>query len=340
MLLQRRFMAVMLLMCLLLSAAFTPALLGQEGDADSILDSPANIIIQGPVEAININIITIAGLDVILPLGDPLLDDLTVGDVLDVSGNIFAVNADTRIIIPLTVVRLEISIIVPVIIVQGTVEAINVNIITVYGLNIQLNPADPILASLQVGDEVVVNGNAFATNGTIVIVVVTVVIIETTPEPEITETPVPEATDEPEATEEPGEDDDTETPVIIVIEGPVQAININIITIFGINIQLAENDPLLTIIQIGDIVQVEGEMVGTGTTIIIIAITVIIVDIDIIVDDGGGSGGGPVWQDTGNCSNPPPPWAPAHGWRARCEGGGGARALPPGQQGRGRGRGN
>jgi hypothetical protein len=32
------------------------------------------------------------------------------------------------------------------------------------------------------------------------------------------------------------------------------------------------------------------------------------------------SGNGQVWRDEGNCDNPPPSWAPAHGWRLRCEG--------------------
>ena len=44
---------------------------------------------------------------------------------------------------------------------------------------------------------------------------------------------------------------------------------------------------------------------------------------------------GEAWRDRGNCSNPPPPWAPAHGWRRRCEGGGGSGNSSGGSNSRG-----
>lgn len=102
-------------------------------------------------------------------------------------------------------------------------------------------------------------------------------------------------------------------PITIIIEGPVQAININIITIYNINIQLDPNDPNLQIIQIGDIVKIEGDTQDLNGTIIIIAINIIIINVDINVDTGD------VWRDDGDCNNGPPPWAPANGWRRRCE---------------------
>jgi len=132
-----------------------------------------------------------------------------------------------------------------------------------------------------------------------------------TPNPEATQESTPEATPEstpiPEVTVEPG------SPVIIVIEGPVQAININIITIYNINIQLDPNDPNLKIIKVGDIVHIEGTPTGTGN-VIIIAVTVIIINVDVNPTTGD------VWRDDNkNCANPPPPWAPAHGWHRRCD---------------------
>ena len=139
-----------------------------------------------------------------------------------------------------------------------------------------------------------------------------------TPAPTATFTPVsaptitPIATLQitPESTAQPG------GPVIIVIEGPVQAININIITIYNINIQLDPNDPNLKIIQIGDIVHIEGSPQGSTVTgnITIIAITVVIINVDVNVSTGQ------VWHDKDNsCTNPPPSWAPAHGWHKRCD---------------------
>lgn len=123
--------------------------------------------------------------------------------------------------------------------------------------------------------------------------------------PESTPAVTPEAT--PESTSTPGG-----LPITIVIEGPVQAINVNIITIYNINIELDPNDPNLQIIQIGDILHIEGDTEELNGTIIIIAINVIIINVD--VDPGTGE----IWRDDGNCSNPPPPWAPAHGWHRRC----------------------
>lgn len=129
-----------------------------------------------------------------------------------------------------------------------------------------------------------------------------------------------------------GELDETNLPITIIIEGPVGSININIITIYGIEIQLDPNDPLLTVIRIGDRIRVEGDIIDGADTIIIVAINIIIVDADVVIIDSG-DGGVDVWRNVGDdCSNPPPPWAPAHGWRAKCEG-----APHPGG---GRGRGN
>jgi len=137
--------------------------------------------------------------------------------------------------------------------------------------------------------------------------------IEATAEstPEATPMVTPEATLEvtPESTAQPG------APVIIVIEGPVQAINVNIITIYNINIQLNPNDPNLHIIQVGDIVHIEGTPQGSVVTgnITIIAITIVIINVDVNPTTGE------VWRDDNKtCGNSPPPWAPAHGWRRRC----------------------
>ena len=113
------------------------------------------------------------------------------------------------------------------------------------------------------------------------------------------------------------DDDNIDLPVTIVIEGPVENININIITIFDTEIEVDIDDPILNIIQIGDVIRVEGDLVDDSDTIIIIAINIIIIDIDIFINDDGTE----VWRDDGNCSNGPPPWAPAHGWRRKCESG-------------------
>lgn len=127
--------------------------------------------------------------------------------------------------------------------------------------------------------------------------------------PQATLTPVPTVEVTPESTAQPG------APVIIVIEGPVQAININIITIYNINIQLADNDPNLKIIQVGDVLRIEGtpQTNMTTGTIVIVAITVVVVNVEVDTSTGQ------VWRDDKSCANPPPSWAPANGWRRRCQ---------------------
>ena len=114
----------------------------------------------------------------------------------------------------------------------------------------------------------------------------------------------------------------TSTPAgdVIIIEGPVTNININIITIYNFTIVVAPDDPILTTINIGDIIRVEGALDDDDGQIVIIAITIINITIINQPPDQGGSGN---WTDDGTCANPPPSWAPAHGWRRRCGGGGG-----------------
>jgi hypothetical protein len=109
-----------------------------------------------------------------------------------------------------------------------------------------------------------------------------------------------------------------ELPVTIVIEGPVEQINVNVIVIFGFNVEIASDDPLLAVIKVGDVVHVEGSLdhpLALGGNIVIVAVNIVVVNVNIYVNADGQQ----VWRDEGNCKNPPPPWAPAHGWRRRCE---------------------
>jgi hypothetical protein len=131
---------------------------------------------------------------------------------------------------------------------------------------------------------------------------------------------------------EDDDDDNDEDGIVIVIEGPVTAVVGNQITIFNFNIIVGENDPLLTVIQIGDVLRIEGDWDDDSP--IIIAIIIIFVDIDVFVFDGQ------VWRDQGNCNNAPPPWAPANGWRRRCETPRGGGSGGGSGSGRGRGRSN
>jgi hypothetical protein len=112
-------------------------------------------------------------------------------------------------------------------------------------------------------------------------------------------------------------------PVTIIIEGPVEEVNINIITIYNINVEVNADDPILTVINVGDFVRVEGDIgdIDDDGVVVIIPVNIFVVDIDINTDIDVVYGGDLtiIWSDDGNCNNPPPPWAPAHGWRRRCE---------------------
>lgn len=123
-------------------------------------------------------------------------------------------------------------------------------------------------------------------------------------------------------------------PVIIIIEGDVEAIEGNIIRIYDIPIRFTPDDPILKTIRIGDRVRIEGTLEDSEARTVTV-VTIVFIEVDVFVNPDTGD----TFRDDSSCDNPPPSWAPANGWRARCEG-----APPPsndnsgrGNQGRGRG---
>ena len=155
--------------------------------------------------------------------------------------------------------------------------------------------------------------------------------VPTTAIPSATFTQIPTATP---TTVVPTFTPDPTLPVTIIVEGPVQSINGSTIIIFDLTIVLSATD--LASIHLGDIVQVEGYYVADSQVIIAVHVTVLrntpIPNPSIETNSSTGQ----VWTDPGNCSNPPPPWAPANGWRRRCQGG----ASPGNSGGNGNGNGN
>lgn len=99
---------------------------------------------------------------------------------------------------------------------------------------------------------------------------------------------------------------------VIVIEGPIDEIRANIIIIFEIEIVVDPSNPVLAVLEPGDFIRVEGSPGTNG----VIAVIVTVIDEDVSVNPDTGEN----WRDDGSCSNPPPDWAPANGWRRRCEG--------------------
>lgn len=117
---------------------------------------------------------------------------------------------------------------------------------------------------------------------------------------------------------------------VIVVEGPVESIEGNVITIYGITIALNPDDPLLSVLVVGDMLRVEADYAEDVTLIIAVTVEPLTNDVNVNPDTGE------AWRDEGGCNNPPPDWAPANGWRRRCQGASG-NANPPGN---GNGKGN
>ena len=140
-------------------------------------------------------------------------------------------------------------------------------------------------------------------------------------QPEITPTPIatltiPPPTATPTLTITPTALPTTTIGVITVVEGPVDSVVDNVIMVYGTPVQVPTSDPILITVKVGDVVRIESNS-QTGTSQVILIVTP-------TANNGGdvntNPSSGEVWQDDGNCSHPPPDWAPANGWRRRCEG--------------------
>ena len=192
----------------------------------------------------------------------------------------------------------------------GDVTAINGDTITVGGFSVDISNASTPIDGFDIGDEVRVTGLADGTDITAVVVALVdetdddddAQVDATEIDPTATDAPTDNAsptdvaptavpddpTVEPTTSDTTSPTDDTPDIVIdgdpiLVIEGPVQEININSITIFDIDIQVDPADPILTEIRIGDTIRVEGESSFEGTTIIIVAINITVIETTVIV---------------------------------------------------------
>lgn len=164
----------------------------------------------------------------------------------------------------------------------GTVEAVEGSVVTVSGLQVDISLITITHADLDLGMTVTVTG---VFDGTVVVAAVVIIVAAGPEQSEDPSDGLPPSDDDPE--DVPADDsEDTENAPVIVIEGPVQSININIITIFDIDIQVDPADPILSEVQIGDYVRIGGDTQFEGGTIIIVAVTVVIVNVEIHIDGG------------------------------------------------------
>ena len=140
--------------------------------------------------------------------------------------------------------------------VTGIVSQMMGNSVIVAGLTVDVSHI-AMDSHVVMGSTVKVTGlalNNIIVAQTVVIVNLIRLLQHQRPTPETTETPTPTVT----PTLLGG------TNVIVVVEGPVINIVNNIVTIYNFNIQVAPENPILSIIDIGDIVHVEGDFDDHG----------------------------------------------------------------------------
>jgi hypothetical protein len=143
-----------------------------------------------------------------------------------------------------------------IVVVEGPVINIINNIITIYDFDIEVEPQHPILSIINIGDIVHVEGS-FGSTGVIVANVVSNISTVTTVSSGSTAT--------------------------VGLEGPVESINGNIVTINGVAVQLPANDPLLSTLQVGSFLSVQGNFQGSGSNIILVVVNVTVVN-NVVID--------------------------------------------------------
>jgi hypothetical protein len=96
----------------------------------------------------------------------------------------------------------------------------------------------------------------------------------------------------------------------------VTAISGTQVNIYGLDIVFTSGSPALTVVQVGDVIRVEGVADVASDAIVVINVT--FVNVTVVIVDGL------AWRGD-SCAVPPPSWAQAAAgdWFRRCTGGGG-----------------
>lgn len=136
------------------------------------------LLIEGTVDQVVDNVITIQGTEVLVPTQHPLLAVIDVEDTLRIEAvsNIDGV-LEARVIANLTAETTDATVGL-----VGPIEAINGNRITVNGVELVLGSDEPLLPALRVGDFVDVEGNVEQQGAAYVIVVLRVAVLTTAAE--------------------------------------------------------------------------------------------------------------------------------------------------------------
>lgn len=240
---------------------------------DTATPEPRSIEITGIVSQMGSGTLTVAGLTV--DVSAIALDTtISVGTPVTVTGHLLSTNVVVAQVVAIinlgTTATPEATPTLPpeamptatptadpnaVIVVEGPVANIVTNIITIYDFQIEVEPTHPILNIIDIGDVIRVEGT-FGEMGVIVASVVSNVSTTTT----------------------------VTTGVTVSLDGPVEAINGNVVVVNGIPVQFTPNDPRLATLRVGDFLNVQGNFEGSGTNVVLIVINITIVN-NVIVDD-------------------------------------------------------
>ncbi len=154
-----------------------------------------------------------------------------------------------------------------IIVIEGPVINIVNNIITIYDFDIEVDKRHPILNLIQIGDLVRIEG-AYGV-GSVVIATVISNLSDMT----------------------------LVSGASVSLEGPVESINGSIIVVNSISVQLAANDPLLTTVQVGQFVSVQGNFQNNNGTFILVVVN-IIVNVNTTVNNPNGESDC-YWKESG-----------------------------------------
>ncbi len=130
------------------------------------------IVVEGPVRARQANFITIYDFNIQMASDDPMLTIIKIGDRLHVKGSLDKGGVLVAIEVGSVIARRSGGNAL----VEGRVQAVNGNVLTINGINVQLAPTDPRLKTLRAGNFLSVSGN-FERHGTIIVLIVVNIVV-------------------------------------------------------------------------------------------------------------------------------------------------------------------
>ncbi len=157
------------------------------------------------------------------------------------------------------------------IVIEGPVINIVNNIITVYDFEVEVEANHPMLNLIQIGDIVRIEG-AYNSTGVVVAQVIS----------NVSDVPLMDG-------------------ATVSLQGPVESITGNLIVINGIAVQLADDDPLLQRVQVGQFVRVQGNFQASGGTFVLVVVN-IVVNVNTTTTTSGDTNGGNgdcYWKESG-----------------------------------------